>query len=289
MTAGSRMRRSVRAGDRIVTASFDKTARIWNVEDGVRNRGLEGPSSACSRRATFSPDGSRVATGARDGTARIWNAGSGEQIFVLHQPGRSTQLNSAPTARACSPHQCKPLRLFGMSATGGKSRQARRPRTVSVRLQPRRSNLRGAKGNHVDRMERGRRQADQILRNPGTRRRRHLQPGRKAGLYHGSSSFLPAPGCDERRDRLLRGHASETHGGTFSHDGRLVATVSIEGTARFGTASPASCEALGRGNRVLASPILALSGHQDMNGAFSPDDRLFATASVHGMVPHLGC
>ena len=50
------------------------------------------------------------------------------------------------------------------------------------------------------------------------------QPSYLSGLWDLSSGVEIA---------VLRGHESETHGGTFSHDGRLAATVSIEGTARL--------------------------------------------------------
>ena len=65
-------------GTRIVTASFDKTARIWNVADGTQLallRGHEGPVD----KAMFSPEGGRVITAARNGTARVWNVATGEQ------------------------------------------------------------------------------------------------------------------------------------------------------------------------------------------------------------------
>jgi WD40 repeat protein len=81
---------------------------------------------------------------------------------------------------------------------------------------------------------------------------------------------------------VLPGHTSETHRGTFSHDSRLAATVSIEGTARLWDG------ATGELRRVFGEesglvPTTVDFGNQNVNGAFSPDDRLFATASVHGM------
>ena len=91
-------------------------------EDGAEVAVLKG-HQAVLETATFSPDGRRVATGARDGTARIWNAGSGEQMFVLDQPGEFTRLRSAPTARACSPPRIRAIRSFGMRKPGKKSRQ----------------------------------------------------------------------------------------------------------------------------------------------------------------------
>ena len=75
------------SGDRIVTSSYDKTARIWDLSSDTETavlRGHEGPVE----RAEFSPDGSRIVTAARDGTARIWNATSGEELFVLQPVGK---------------------------------------------------------------------------------------------------------------------------------------------------------------------------------------------------------
>ena len=74
-------------GNRIVTASYDRTARIWSIEDGSSVAVLKGHQDALER-ATFSPDGTQVVTAARDGTARVWNAGSGKQLFVIPLPGR---------------------------------------------------------------------------------------------------------------------------------------------------------------------------------------------------------
>ena len=65
-----------RTGDRIVTASYDKTARIWDVSKGREIAVLKGHRGPVER-AGFSPDGRRVITAARDGTAqdlgcRVW-------------------------------------------------------------------------------------------------------------------------------------------------------------------------------------------------------------------------
>ena len=75
-----------RTGDRIVTASYDKTARIWDVSKGTEIAVLKGHEGPVER-AGFSPDGRRVITAARDGTARIWDADSGAQRAVLEPVG----------------------------------------------------------------------------------------------------------------------------------------------------------------------------------------------------------
>jgi WD40 repeat protein len=60
-------------GSRIVTASGDTTARIWDVASAKEIAGLRGHVSNVWSGA-FSPDGSRIVTASYDNTARIWDA-----------------------------------------------------------------------------------------------------------------------------------------------------------------------------------------------------------------------
>jgi WD40 repeat protein len=59
-------------GSRVVTASYDATARIWDSRSGRELAALVGHQGAVLS-AAFSPDGARVATGSSDGTVRIWD------------------------------------------------------------------------------------------------------------------------------------------------------------------------------------------------------------------------
>src|SRR5262249_14133390 len=79
-------------GNTVVTASPDRTARIWNTSGGDQKAqmiGHDGPVSS----ASFSPDGRHVVTASDDGTARIWDAETGQQIRILS--GGSGALNRA--------------------------------------------------------------------------------------------------------------------------------------------------------------------------------------------------
>jgi WD40 repeat protein len=69
-------------GLRIVTASYDNTARIWDAATGSLLTVLRGHDSLVEH-AAFSPDGRRVITTSNDKTARIWDAASGKQLAVL--------------------------------------------------------------------------------------------------------------------------------------------------------------------------------------------------------------
>ena len=79
-------------GSHVVTASFDKTARVWNLGNGSPQLILSGHADAVNS-AAFSPDGSRVVTSSEDKTARIWNATTGTLIATLS--GHVGAVNSA--------------------------------------------------------------------------------------------------------------------------------------------------------------------------------------------------
>ncbi len=69
-------------GTRIVTASFDKTAVVWDAATGrmlVRLAGHTGEVTS----AEYSPDGTRILTGSYDKTARVWDPTTGETLMIL--------------------------------------------------------------------------------------------------------------------------------------------------------------------------------------------------------------
>ena len=69
---------SIRDGLRIVTASDDKTARVWDSSDRrVARADIEAYDVTHIAYVAFSPDGSRIVTASWDGTARVWDAGTG--------------------------------------------------------------------------------------------------------------------------------------------------------------------------------------------------------------------
>jgi WD40 repeat protein len=72
-------------GKRLVTASADGTARIWDAGTGEALMVLRGHEGAV-RDAAFSPDGQFVGTVGADGTVRIWDAETGKQLHSMkHQ------------------------------------------------------------------------------------------------------------------------------------------------------------------------------------------------------------
>jgi WD40 repeat protein len=79
-------------GQRLASASYDHTARIWDSTDGRCLTILRGHTDTV-KRVAFSPDGRRVATVSVDNTVRIWSADDGRELAVLK--GRSGPVTAA--------------------------------------------------------------------------------------------------------------------------------------------------------------------------------------------------
>ncbi len=77
-------------GSKIVTASDDKTARVWDVQGHLLHQ-LTGHQKLVIS-ASFSPDGSKIVTASFDNTARVWDV----QGNLLHQlTGHQRRVNRA--------------------------------------------------------------------------------------------------------------------------------------------------------------------------------------------------
>jgi WD40 repeat protein len=78
-------------GKHLLSASEDKTARLWSAADGREERVLRGGNAAVID-AAYSGDGTRVATADTDGTVRVWPVAGGDRAVVLY--GHEGQVNS---------------------------------------------------------------------------------------------------------------------------------------------------------------------------------------------------
>ena len=87
-------------GRRVLTASADRAAQLWNAITGKaigRLMGHKGPTTS----ARFSPDGQRVVTASADHTARLWDAVTGKAIGepMKHDDGVTSAQFSADGQR----------------------------------------------------------------------------------------------------------------------------------------------------------------------------------------------
>jgi WD40 repeat protein len=69
-------------GQRIVTGSWDQTAKVWDAASGRELLTLKG-HHARIHSVAFSPDGQRIVTGSWDQTAKVWDAANGRELLTL--------------------------------------------------------------------------------------------------------------------------------------------------------------------------------------------------------------
>jgi WD40 repeat protein len=81
-------------GTRLVTASSDHTARIWDAASGARLAELSHDGAILT--VACGPDGDLIATGGYDKAARIWQAASGQSVHLLRHGGLVQKVAFSP-------------------------------------------------------------------------------------------------------------------------------------------------------------------------------------------------
>jgi CHAT domain-containing protein/DNA-binding beta-propeller fold protein YncE len=241
-------------GERVVTASSDKTARVWAAATGKVVAKLRGHTDGVSC-AAFSPDGGLVVTASADGRAQLWEATTGYLVTKLKAHARFIGVAwYGVTSAVFSPDG----RLVATASTDGKVRLwvvatgervaelgGRRQSALRVAFSP--------DGNQLITADRD-----------GMARMREVQTGKVVAELRGSTAGL--------RDAA------------FSSDGKLAVTASWDGTARIWDVAT---EQIVRALRVQAYDglqVLKYTGLQ--TAALHPNGKwlLTATHSKEGQV-----
>ena len=85
-------------GKRLVSASEDRTAKLWDVRGGEEVLSFQGHTSSLTSIA-FSPDGELVATSSDDQTVRLWAARGGQPLQTVHPGGTPLAVAFGPDGR----------------------------------------------------------------------------------------------------------------------------------------------------------------------------------------------
>jgi WD40 repeat protein len=261
-------------GRRFVTASWDKTARVWDVETGRQVLLLNGHAGRVYS-AAFSPDGQRIATASEDGTARIWSALTGQEILRLNGHLDAVQFAafSPDGRRLVTTSVDKTARIWDAETGNELLRMTGHTEpVVSAMFSPDGRRLVTASFDKTAR-----------IWDAMTGRQLLLLQGHTERVY--CASFSPdgrrlATASFDKTARIwdaatgqqilaLRGHADVVDSALFSPDGHRLATASWDRTARIWDAD-------------TGQQLLLLSGHADpvYSVAFSPDGRRLVTASL---------
>lgn len=85
------------ATSKIITGSWDGTAKIWDLENFSCLHTLESKHNGYVTTVTVSPDGSLCATGGKDGFAYLWDVNSGTCLFDINAESLINQIAFSPT------------------------------------------------------------------------------------------------------------------------------------------------------------------------------------------------
>eukprot|EP01061_Rhynchopus_euleeides_P004109 TRINITY_DN13434_c0_g1_i7.p1 TRINITY_DN13434_c0_g1~~TRINITY_DN13434_c0_g1_i7.p1 ORF type:complete len:124 (+),score=25.96 TRINITY_DN13434_c0_g1_i7:23-373(+) len=66
-------------GSKIISASDDKSVRVWETATGKELQKLGGHTSAVYS-VTVTPDGSKIISGSGDDSVRVWDASTGKEL-----------------------------------------------------------------------------------------------------------------------------------------------------------------------------------------------------------------
>jgi len=262
-----------RDGTRIVTASADKSARVWDARTGAQLTVLAGHGSSVYT-ADYSPDGTRIVTASNDKTARIWDARTGAQLAVLS--GHRDEVNSAAYSpdgtRVVTASTDKTVRIWDARTGTQQATLSGHGDTVySAVFSPDGTRIVSASDDKTARIWDARTGA-QLAVLSGHADRVDSADYSPDGTRIVTASFdKTARVWDARTGAplvVLSGHGSRVYSAAYSPDGTRIVTASFDKTARIWDAR-------------TGEQLAVLSGHGGFvySAAYSPDGTRVVTAS----------
>jgi WD40 repeat protein len=262
---------------RIVAASDDKTARLWDAATAKEIAVLRGHDEGVSS-AAFSPDGTRIVTASDDKTARQWDAATAKEIAVLrgHDEGVSSAAFSPDGTRIVTASSDKTARLW--DAATAKEIAVLRGHdegVSSAAFSPDGTRIVTASDDKTARLwdaETGKPIGEPLIGHEG--------PVFSAMFSPDGKRIVTA--SDDKTARLwdaetgkpigepLIGHEGPVFSAAFSPDGKRIVTASGDKTARLWDTDT---------GKPIGEPLI---GHEDsvLSAAFSPDGKRIVTASL---------
>ena len=261
-------------GSRIVTASSDSIARIWDATTVKQIAVLYGHDRAV-RSAAFSRDGSRIVTASWDSTARIWDTATAKEIAVLrgHEGPVYSAAFSSDGARIVTASSDSTARIWDAAT-------AREFVVLRGHEGPVYSAAFSSDGSRVVTAS-----ADNTARIWNAEIAKEIAVLRGHGNWVLSAAFSPdgsrivTASADKsariwdattaREIAVLRGHGFAVNSANFNPDGSRIVTASVDYTACIWEVA------------ATAKQIAVLRGHEGpvYSAAFSSDGSRIVTAS----------
>ncbi|CAB1063128.1 High-affinity carbon uptake protein Hat/HatR [Olavius sp. associated proteobacterium Delta 1] len=260
-------------GTRIVTASQDKTARVWDLATGAELATFSGHTERVNS-AAFSPDGAHIVTASNDRTSQVWDAATNEVIASLthHRAAVSSAAFSPDGNRIVTASHDAVARIWD-AKTGGLIKQLRnRFKVHAATFSPDGMRIVTASDDRMARIwDVATGEVIQTLEG-------HTDMVNSAAFSSPDGARVVTASRDHtarvweaatgKLNHTLEGHRDVVWSAAFSPDGTRIVTASQDATVRFWDAAT---------GKVLET----LTGHEAAvnSAAFSPDGGHIVTVS----------
>ena len=260
-------------GSRVLTASLDHTARLWDARTGAALETLSGHRDKVLS-AVFSPDGSRVVTASADHTARLWDATTGAALATLsgHTDLVYRAVFSPDCSRVVTASKDKTARLWDAKTGAALATLSGHTEGVSSAMfSPDSSRVVTASLDETARLwdaKTGAALATLSGHTEGLNSAEFSPDGSRVVTASGDKTARLWDAKTGAALATLSGHTHEVHSAVFSPDGSRVLTASFDHTARLWDAE-------------TGAALATLSGHaaEVYSAVFGPDGRGVVTAS----------
>ncbi|BAY23626.1 WD repeat-containing protein [Calothrix sp. NIES-2100] len=257
-------------GQRIVTASDDKTAKVWD-SNGKLLADLKGHQGEVYR-ASFSPDGQRIVTASADKTAKVWDSkgklladltGHQGEVFSASFSPDGQRIVTASRDRTAKVWDSKGKLLADITGhqiwvnSASFSPDGQRIVTASADGT---AKVWDSKGKLLADLTGHQNEVSSASFSPDGQRIVTASLDGTAKVWDSKGKLLAD----------LKGHQGSVTSASFSPDGQRIVTASLDGTAKV----------WGSKGKLLAD----LTGHQGSvtSASFSPDGQRIVTASLYG-------
>ncbi len=230
-------------GNYVLTASDDKTARIYEVSSGNELHVLSGHSSKINT-AVFCPEGKYALTASDDSTARIYEVSSGKGLYVLsgHEGFISSAVFSSDGMYVLTSSMDKTARIFEVSS--GKEVQILKGHSDWVRS---------------------------AVFSPDNKHVLTASRDKTARVYEVSSG---------KEVYVIEEHAAAVNSAFFSSDGKYVLTASDDRTARIFEMSSGRILCLLKGhNSTVNSAVFSNNGKYVLTASDDYSSRIYDVSS----------
>jgi WD40 repeat protein/serine/threonine protein kinase len=255
-------------GARILTTSWDKTAKLWDTVSGRLIASF--PHQGSVWHGTFSPDGDRILTASVDNTAKLWDAASGKLIASFdHQGAVNAAMFSPNGARILTASADNTAKLWDAASGRLILTFAHQDEVTNGAFSPDGARILTASADNTAKLWDAvsgaflisfahQNTVEDVRFDPGGTRVLTASADRTARLWDASSG----------KPLASFAHLDGVIQAAFSPDGSRILTASWDGTAKLWDAA--------------SGELMASFTHQASlcHGAFSPDGNRIVTASV---------